>query len=277
MYRRALVLVAIAFGPLTSAAALVSAASGGVTIFDAENCPGHANSPKVTPPFSIGITGLEPFSTDTLMYVTDKDAKPEVTYGPATLRGVDAHGAVCINVLWAPAGKWKIDVVTPGNNGSKSKVFTVEGPPATTTTKPVTTTTKPVTTTTTTAPNSTTTPPTGSTTLPTSTTTTTPPSVSTTAPTSTTLPALTTTTNPSGNPSVPPVRLPITRLPWDFERPEQIGPPPTASTTAPAPGPGSGSLPQTGTSAAAPLGVLAVTMLTLGAFMKSSVRRRRHT
>ena len=34
-------------------------AAGGVTIFDERNCPGNANSPKVTVPFSLGVTRLE--------------------------------------------------------------------------------------------------------------------------------------------------------------------------------------------------------------------------
>jgi hypothetical protein len=46
-------------------------AAGGVTIFDERNCPGSANSAKVTIPFSVGVTGLAPLSTAQI-YVTDR-------------------------------------------------------------------------------------------------------------------------------------------------------------------------------------------------------------
>jgi hypothetical protein len=39
-----------------------SAANGGVTVYDDPGCAGGGNAAHVTPPFSIGITGLEPFS-----------------------------------------------------------------------------------------------------------------------------------------------------------------------------------------------------------------------
>jgi hypothetical protein len=246
MRTRLSAIVVLVLGASMIAAPAASAqtrASGGVTVFDATDCPGHANSAKVTPPFSIGITGLAPSSTDALIYVTDKDAKPEVVYGPATLEGVDAHGSICINLLFAPPGLWKIDVVDPSNGYKKSKVFTVESAPTTTTRPKVTTTTRPK--------------PIGSTTTPTSTSSTRPPS---------------TTTDPANAPETEP----FPDLPWTLERPEQIGPPPSVVTTTTVTNTSPGSLPQTGPGSAVPLGGLAVALLTLGAFTTSTTRRRRY-
>ncbi len=101
---------------------------------DERNCPGNANSAKVTIPFSVGATGLAP-STTAQLYVTDKDSNPEVTYGPATITA-DESGTVCLNILAAPAGMWKVDVVEQGSGFTDSKVFEIEGidlPPVPTT------------------------------------------------------------------------------------------------------------------------------------------------
>ena len=95
-------------------------------------------------PFSVGITGLTPFSTTSQLFVTDKDAKPEIVYGPITIPNVDDRGNSCIEVENAPTGLWKVDVVEEGSGFTDSKVFTVEGTEPTTTTAstpPTTTTT----------------------------------------------------------------------------------------------------------------------------------------
>ena len=58
--------------------------------------------------------------------MTDKDSNPEVTSGPATITA-DANGTVCLNILAAPAGSWKVDVVEQGSGFTDSKVFEIEG------------------------------------------------------------------------------------------------------------------------------------------------------
>src|SRR5262245_36465099 len=97
----------------TSASAQVRA-PGGVTVYDETGCAGSGNSPQVTPPFSVLITGLTPNSTTSQLFVTSKDTQPEVTYGPFIIPNVDSRGASCLNVNHAPAGTWKIDVVEEG-------------------------------------------------------------------------------------------------------------------------------------------------------------------
>src|SRR5215831_3773535 len=109
-------------------------APGGVTIFDDTGCAGSGNAAKVDVPFSIGITGLLPFTADAKMSVTDKDASPEIVYGPIDITDVDGQGNACIDVLEAPPGNWKIDVFEQGGGFTDSKVFTIVGPPTTTTT-----------------------------------------------------------------------------------------------------------------------------------------------
>src|SRR5262245_34659668 len=121
---------------LLSAGVLVGAASagwtqlqsaGGITVKDEPECAGSGNSSKVTVPFSILITGLTPLSETSVGYVTDMDANPKVLYGPITIPNVDAQGNTCIEVLRAPPGQWKIDVVEEGSGFTDSKVITVEG------------------------------------------------------------------------------------------------------------------------------------------------------
>ena len=294
MARRAVAVVAIAFGTLMSAPPMVSAltlAQGGVKVFDDADCHGNGHSSSVTPPFSIGVTGLSPSSTEASVSITDKDAMPDIIYGPATLEHVDKHGDACLNVLTALAGSWKIEVVEPSNGYNKSKVFRVEG-----TTTTTTTTTRPPTTTTSTRPPTTTTstrpPATTTSTRPPATTTTRPPTTTTRPPTTTTRPTTTTqpptTARPPTSSSLPestttnqpstPVMLPFPLLPWTFEQPEQFGPPvQTVATTTVVTSPSSEALPRTGGAVAVPLGALGVMMLTLGALIASTSRRRTRT
>jgi len=240
-WTRTLAVVSIACVALMVAAPAFGVQSpGGVTIYDDLDCLAKANTAKVTVPFSIGVTGLDPFSTNTLVWVTDKDAKPEIVYGPATLMNVPESGDVCLNALAAPSGLWKIDVSEP-NGFTDSKVFTIEDSAVTTTTVPTTT-----------VPT---------TTIPTTTTTTGSPST-----TTSTAPVPTTTTNPTG----PPVEKPFRDLPWVFERPELIAAPTVATTTT-----GAVPLPITGaTSSTVPVAALAVAMITAGAFALPVGRRR---
>jgi LPXTG-motif cell wall-anchored protein len=58
--------------------------------------------------------------------VTDKDANPDIIYGPGTFTA-DEQGSICLDVFEAPAGLWKIDVVGQGSGSTDSKVFLVEG------------------------------------------------------------------------------------------------------------------------------------------------------
>ena len=128
MRTRVSVATTITFAALLTAPLFAEAqerSAGGVTIYDERNCPGNANSPQVTIPFSFGVTGLVPLSS-AQVFVTDKDSQPEVTYGPATIRA-DATGNVCLNINVAPAGSWKVDVVEQGSGFTDSKVFTIEG------------------------------------------------------------------------------------------------------------------------------------------------------
>jgi LPXTG-motif cell wall-anchored protein len=196
-----------------------------VTIHDDPACPGGGNAAKVTVPFSILITGLTPNSTTSQLFVTDKDAKPEIVYGPITIPNVDAEGTSCIEVQNAPAGVWKIDVVEEGSGFTDSKVFTIESTEPTTTTTTAPTTSMPTTTTTTAAPTTTT-------------------SVASTTTTTTRPPQSTTTTIPAEV-----VHRPGSELPWVivFDATTQQPPPPT-------------ELPLTGaqTAAAIAVGVLLV-------------------
>jgi hypothetical protein len=233
----------------TGVAAQVGSA-GGVTIFDATNCAGSGNAAKVTPPFSILVTGLPPLSRTTQLYVTDKDAKPEITYGPFTIQNVTAQGIACVNVLNAPAGSWKVDVVEPGSGFTDSKVFTVEGPaPATTTTTPrvITTTTTAASTTTTAAP---------STTGPAQSTTTTAAGSTTSA-----APVQPTTLPPTAPPTAtaaPATTLaPPDDLPWDFDPATPVVPGSLAPPVLPASGARS-SVPIAAAAAAFALGLVAV-------------------
>lgn len=185
-------------------------AAGGVTIYDDPGCVGNGNAAKVTVPFSVLITGLTPFSQSSTLYVTDKDAKPEVTYGPFTIPNVDGQGVACLDVIVAPAGSWKVDVVEEGSGFTDSKVFTIEGPPAPPTVPPQT---SPFT-----APPP---PTTGSPTTSGSV-----PSKSTTTLTPTTAPASSSTIAPA---TLPGIALPWSRVPWAV----LPAAPPQATTTAP--------------------------------------------
>jgi LPXTG-motif cell wall-anchored protein len=162
--RQPLRAVAVVAGALATVAVLTIALStataqvrspGGVTIHDDPNCEGQGNAAKVTPPFSVAITGLAPNSTTSQVYVTDKDAHPEIIYGPFLIPNVDGQGTSCININDAPAGTWKVDVVEDGSGFTDSKVFSIEDDPTsapTTTAAPTTTTTAPSATTTTPPP-----------------------------------------------------------------------------------------------------------------------------
>ena len=195
---------------LASAGSTAPQASGGITVYDNPGCFGLAvkgNSAKVTVAFSVAITGLTPNSTTSQLFVTDKDAQPDIVYGPITIPNVDDQGRVCMEVEDAPPGTWKIDVVEEGSGSTDSKVIEVEAPEPTTTTSTATTTTTAPTTTTSTVPTTTTTVPTTSTTstVPSTTTTTAATTTTTTATTTTTTTAATTTTTtaPSTTTTVP--------------------------------------------------------------------------
>jgi hypothetical protein len=237
-------------------------APGGVTIYDERNCAAAGNAAKVTVPFSIGVTGLRPFS-EVQIFVTDKDAKPEVTYGPGLIKA-DQNGNVCLNLLSAPVGSWKVDVVEQGSGFTDSKVFTVEGltlptvptsqppPPPPPTIAPSTS--APAGSTTTTAAGSTTTSVGSSTTS----------TLATTAPT-TSVPVAT------SGPSVPGLSVPFAVLPWVFEQtPVEPGTPvPIATAVA-----GTGSLPASGASMTARVGGLALALLGVGGVVVLGTRRR---
>ena len=113
-------------------------ASGGVTIYDSIGCSKDIRAAKVTVPFSIGVTGLQPNSS-TEFFVTDKDANPDVVYGPGIFTA-DDEGNICLDIFDAPAGTWKIDVVEQGSGFTDSKVFTIEEEPIPPITLPSTTT-----------------------------------------------------------------------------------------------------------------------------------------
>jgi hypothetical protein len=220
-------------------------APGGVAIFDESGCAGAGNSAKVTLPFSVGITGLTPLSTTSVLYVTDKDAQPDVIYGPYTIPSVDIQGASCLEVTSAPAGTWKVDVVEEGSGFTDSKVFTIEDPNAPPTI--VATTIPP-----TTEPALTTEP----------------------APTSTDGSTPTTTTPPSTLPAEPttPTTLPSISRPWE-QLPWTIRPitRPTAPNTSRAPD--SGALPGTGAATGVTLAA-SVGMIVLGLLALVASRRR---
>ena len=95
-----------------------------MTIYDSIGCSKDIRAAKVTVPFSIGVTGLAPNSS-TEIFMTDKDAKPDVVYGPGIFTA-DENGNICLDIFDAPAGTWKIDVVEQGSGFTDSKVFTVE-------------------------------------------------------------------------------------------------------------------------------------------------------
>ena len=129
---------------LASAGSTAPQAKGGITVYDQSGMLGIAargDSAKVTVAFSIAITGLTPNSTTSQLFVTDKDAQPDIVYGPITIPNVDGQGFVCMEVENAPPGTWKIDVVEEGSGFTDSKVFNVEAPEPTTTTSTATTTT----------------------------------------------------------------------------------------------------------------------------------------
>ena len=143
MRTRALVFVIIASGALmlSQQASAQVQAPGGVTIYDSTGCVSDVRDAKVTVPFSIGITGLRPNSS-TLIFVTDKDAQPDIVYGPGIFTA-DENGNICLDILEAPVGLWKIDVFEQGSGFTDSKVFAIgesETPPIT---LPSTTTTLP--------------------------------------------------------------------------------------------------------------------------------------
>ena len=137
---------ALAFAVIGSSALLASPVSaqrapGGVTIYDSIGCSKDIRAAKVTVPFSIGVTGLDPNSS-TEFFVTDKDANPDVVYGPGIFTA-DENGNICLDIFDAPAGTWKIDVVEQGSGFTDSKVFTVEETETPPITLPSTTTTTP--------------------------------------------------------------------------------------------------------------------------------------
>jgi hypothetical protein len=147
-------------------------APGGLTVYDNVDCAGNGNSPKVTPPFSMLITGLTPNSTTSQLFVTDQDASPPIRYGPFIIPNVDSQGVSCLNVNHAPPGMWKIEVVEEGSGFTDSKVITVEGGQPTTTSTTGSTTSTTGSTTSTTGSTTSTTGSTTSTTAPTTPTTT---------------------------------------------------------------------------------------------------------
>ncbi len=134
----AIVTLVVATLAVTSTAGWAQRAPGGVTIYDEPGCSGVAllNEAKVTVPFSILATGLTPFSTTSQAFATDLDAQPNIRYGPITIPAVGSDGTVCAEVLSAPAGRWKIEVIEEGSGFTDSKVFTIEPstPPPTTAT-----------------------------------------------------------------------------------------------------------------------------------------------
>jgi hypothetical protein len=256
----------LAFVVIASGALLVSQrasaqvfAAGGVTIYDSVGCSSDVRAAKVTIPFSIGVTGLAP-SSSTEIFVTDKDAQPDIVYGPGTFTA-DQNGNICLDIFDAPPGTWKIDVVEQGSGFTDSKVFTIEGTPAPIISLPSTTTTIPASTTTqastTTLAPTTTQPSTTTTLAPTTTLATT-----TTSPGSTTSPPITTPTTAPVAPPVtePAVTRPFDELPWVIQEVE--------STSA-------ASIPKTGGTAVIPAAV-AVSLLGLGGLAIVTTRHRGH-
>jgi hypothetical protein len=247
--------VAVVFGAVAAPSNALAGdrARGGVSIHDEPDCVAlRTNDAKVAPPFSILITGLTPSSTTSQLYVTDKDAQPDIIYGPYTIPEVDGAGRACLNVLNAPPGVWKIDVVEDGSGFTDSKVFTVEGPTPTTTIGTTTTTTGSTTTTT------------GSTTTTTGSTTTTTGSTTTTTGSTTTTTRSTTTTTPGGTTTTsepPPERRPWEELPW------VLGLSRSAATPA--------TLPPTGSDVGTALLVIATLSVTGLALVGDSRRRSR--
>src|SRR5262245_52488686 len=137
MLRSARLCVVVAFATAFALTAASPAwtqvhAAGGVRVSDELDCPPGGNDPTVGVPFSIEITGLIPFTDEAQMFVTDMDEKIE--YGPIMIQDVDKQGRACVNVLRAPPGQWKIEVVEQGSGFTDSKVITIEGPPEPTTT-----------------------------------------------------------------------------------------------------------------------------------------------
>jgi len=280
---RVIVIVAGAAGALLVAGSTAGwaqvRAPGGITIFDETGCVGSGNAAKVDVPFSMGITGLQPFATDAEMFVTDKDESPEIMYGPIGIDLVDGQGNACIDVFNAPPGLWKVDVVEQGNGFTDSKVFTIVGPPASTTTSEPTTepTTVPTTTTstasTTVAPSTTTTTEEHGTSTTTSTSTSVPPSPSTTtvgpitstsASTSTSVPPRTSTTTPGT------ISRPGSELPWTIQSVD----PSALDTMTLTPAASPSVLPRTGAGQTTPIVVATAVLVLAGTALVLGTRRR---
>ena len=280
--------------PVLASPVSAQRAPGGVTIYDSIGCSKDVRAAKVTVPFSIGVTGLAPNSS-TEIFVTDKDAQPDIVYGPGTFTA-DENGNICLDIFDAPAGTWKIDVVEQGSGFTDSKVFTVEE----TETPPITLPSTTTTTTGTTTPPATTTPTTlappttpehdhhhdhhdGAATTPT-TTTTAPPTTpdhhhdhvappttpESTTPTTTAdnvarvdnAPPTTTPTTPAVTPpDTEPgsVTRPFDELPWVLQQVE-------AGSAA--------SIPGTGGTGAVPVGAVAMILVGLGGLVIVTTRRR---
>ena len=113
-------------------------APGGVTIYDSIGCSTDDRDAKVTVPFSMG-SPASPRTRRPSFFATDKDAKPEIVYGPREFTA-DENGIICLDILEAQSGTWKVDVVEQGSGFTDSKVFTIEGEPIPPTTLPATTT-----------------------------------------------------------------------------------------------------------------------------------------
>jgi LPXTG-motif cell wall-anchored protein len=250
-------------------------APGGITVFDETGCVGSGNAAKVDVPFSIGITGLEPFATDAVMFVTDKDASPQIMYGPISIDLVDGQGNACIDVFRAPPGLWKVDVLEQGNGFTDSKVFTIVGPLASTTTSEpptipstttsTTSTTVPPSTSTTEEEHGTSTTTSTSTSVPPSTSTTTVgPGTSTTSSTSTSVPSRTSTTTPGT------ISRPGSDLPWTLQSVD----PSALDTRSLSPAAGTSALPRTGAGQTTPIVAATAVLVLAGTALLLGTRRR---
>jgi hypothetical protein len=197
-----------------------------------------------------------------------------VTYGPATITA-DASGTVCLNILAAPAGMWKVDVVEQGSGFTDSKVFEgIDLPPVPTTVAaanplepapppppppPPTEPPSPPPTVDPNAPTTTADPAAPTTALPETTTTV----------ESETAITIESTTTPEAPGSVPPRNRPFRLLPWLFERVAgglAFAPAPAQTT-----GGSTAGLPPTGTSTTA--GGLAFALVGLGSVLLFIARR----
>ena len=184
MRTRAFAFVVIASGALmlSQQAFAQVQAPGGVTIYDSTGCVERRQVRQGDGP--VQHRDHRPSTELVDLDLRDRQGHPDVVYGPGTFTA-DQTGNICLDILQAPTGLWKIDVLEQGSGFTDSKVFAIEATetppiitivPSTTTTTPGAPTTEATTTTTlpppTTQPTTTTTLP-PPTTQPTSTTTTT--------------------------------------------------------------------------------------------------------